>query len=233
MLTLEQKALIRTLRGRGYTYAEICDDLGVIIPKGSLSYICKNVILPDGYTEKLHIKNSEHMARIQQLARIKNREILESRIRAIESRAEKIVQKKLTDDAQKICLAILYAGEGSKHGSYRGLSLGSSDATILKLYMGLLEAVYGKTRDGFRARVQYRADQDLASLQEYWSRELSIPMENFYKSSPDKRTIGRQTKKDSYKGVCVVSCKGADIQLELASIARRYSQEIWGVSSFG
>ena len=69
-----------------------------------------------------------------------------------------------------------------------------------------------------KCRISYRADQNIKSLQNYWSRLTGISLKNFYKTIPDPRTIGKPTKKKDYKGVCVVTCAGSHIQLELEAI---------------
>lgn len=110
---------------------------------------------------------------------------------------------------------MLYLGEGAKLKSHRGLMLGSSDPRIIRLHIKLLAACYRIAREKLKCRISYRADQDLNTLQKYWSEITGIPLETFYKSKPDPRTIGKPTKCLDYKGVCVVMCSGTSIQLEL------------------
>ncbi len=113
---------------------------------------------------------------------------------------------------------MLYWGEGSKWQSYRGLSMGSSDIVMIQTYIGLLERCYGLRRADMKCRLILRADQNARALEDAWGEALGIINSNFYKTYVDKRTIGKTTAKIDYKGVCVVSCAGADIQLELAAL---------------
>ena len=115
-------------------------------------------------------------------------------------------------------LAFLYLGEGSKWHSHKGLTLGSSSENIILLYIKLLNVCYKIDPKNLKCRVSYRADQNINKLERYWSRATSIPLKNFYKTIPDPRTIGKPTKKKSYKGVCVVMTGHTDIQLELEMI---------------
>ena len=123
-------------------------------------------------------------------------------------------------DVQKIMLAMLYLGEGSKWRSHSGLMLGSSDPSIIKLYVGLLGVCYGIEVDRLKCRVSYRADQDIRALEHYWAKIIGIPLKNFYKTKPDPRTIGKPTKRSDYKGVCVVHCGNTKIQHELEMIPK-------------
>lgn len=224
---------IRELRSKGMTYHEICDAVGQEIPKGTLSYICKNVILPPEYfvRYKSILRTNAELARTK--AVIKNATIQKKRFKLIEQRAVYVINSQDKIDSDKRCLATLYIAEGSKYKSYRGLALGSSDPDILRLYIGLLMRCYDKKITEFRVRIQHRDDQNSADLQNYWSHQLNLPLKSFYLSYADKRSIGKPTLKSNYMGVCVISCSGADIQLELDAIARLYAQKIWGISAVG
>ncbi len=115
---------------------------------------------------------------------------------------------------------MLHLGEGAKWKSHRGLMLGSSDPDIIRLYIKLLKICYGKKNTDMRCRISYRADQDINELETYWSKITNISRSNFYKTRPDPRTVGKPTKNKDYKGVCVITSSGTDIQLELESIAK-------------
>ncbi len=233
MINPKIRERIRQLRSTGRTYTEICNVIGQDIPKGTMSYICKDIVLSteSSARHKVYVLKLLEGARASALDA--NKRILDARFQAILDTANKVIEIECVQNSEKIYLAMLYLGEGSKYKSYRGLALGSSDAAILKLYICLLERRYDKKRSDFHARVQCRADQDISALRSYWSSELGILESAFYQSSPDKRTIGKATVNPDYKGVCVISCSSTDIQLELDSIARLYQQKIWGVSSFG
>lgn len=233
MIEHEKRLKIRQLRSEGMTYAAICAYIGQEIPKGTLSYICKGVILPDDYyaQRKKHLR--AHLTEIRQEALLVNSQKLKRRFERIHREAREVIELNDKKGSDKIHLAMLYIGEGAKYKSYRGLSMGSSDPDILRIYISLLERCYYKKREDFRARIQCRDDQDQEALKLYWAGALGISKESFYLSYSDKRTAGKPTKDSDYKGVCVISCSGADIQLELDAIARLYGQKIWGVSSFG
>jgi hypothetical protein len=213
---LKEKAV--SLRKSGLTYTEICQKLGYQVPKGTMSYWCKNIELAPELKEKLRRENLKHLDRVRAKAlgsnRLKRAEYLEGLRRDNLHLVEKIDR-----DTAKVALAMLYLGEGSKWKSHSGLQLGNSDPKLIRLYINLLDMCYDISRSKLRARISYRADQDIEELQRYWSSETGLESSQFYNTTPDKRTIGKETKRQGYKGVCVISGGGTKPQLELQTIA--------------
>src|SRR3989344_735649 len=139
------------------------------------------------------------------------------------------VLRKLDSENLKIVLAMLYLGEGAKWKSHSGLMLGSSDSQIILLYISLLKKCYKIKLSQLKCRISYRADQKINELEKYWSRITGISTKNFYKTKPDPRTVGKETKKTDYKGVCVISCAGSHIQLELEEITNLLLEKLKGL----
>jgi len=220
------KDKVRTLRSQGLTYSEIQDSLGIRIPKSTLSYWCKTVPLPRFYSKKIEKLNTINRNKARKAAeKIRG----ERKIKFLESlkKENKYLLDELKDkNIKKIALSILYLGEGNKWKSHRGLMLGSSDPDIINLYVKLLKSVYKIPKSVMRAQILHRADQDIAQLTNFWSKIIGLPKEYFYKCKPDPRTIGKPTKNKNYKGVCVISCAGTKIQLELEVIAKMICRDV-------
>ena len=214
--TLKKK--VQELRSQGKTYTEIMNQLKINLPKSTISSWCNGVKLPDWYEEKIEKLNAKSFSRAQKVSRIARQLKQEKLLRSLFDNNKNLVYKIKDIEIRKMLLAMLYLGEGSKWKSHRGLMLGSSDPDIIKMYVRLLEQCYDIPPSKLCCRVSYRADQDLAQLQRYWAQVTSIPLNNFYKSIPDPRTIGKPTKRKDYKGVAVISCAGTHIQLELEMI---------------
>lgn len=210
----------KELRSRGFTFAEIKKTSG-FIPQSTLSYWFKDIKTPSFYDEK--IKKINEISRKKAYKVNKERrqneraEFLELIIKENKNLLNRFENDKIF---KKLALIMLYLGEGSRWKSHRGLMLGSSDPNIISLYIKLLEDVYSIPRSLMRARILYRADQDLRKLTSYWSKIIKFPKEHFYKTKFDPRTLGRPTKNKEYKGVCVITCAGTRIQLELEIIAK-------------
>jgi len=222
------KEQARSLRSQGKTYSEILKVIKLDIPKSTISGWCSNIELPQWYQNKIDELNKSSLTKAQKMSLVANNAKRERIISEIVKEA-KIITKSLKDkNMLKVILAILYLGEGSKWKSHRGLSLGSSDPTIIKLYISLLRLCYGISVKSLRCRISYRADQSINDLQKFWSHVTSIHAKNFYKTIPDPRTVGKPTRKKDYKGVCVITCAGTHIQLELQAIPDLVLKEITG-----
>ncbi len=225
------KKTARKLRAKGKTFSEIKKQLGLKIPKSTVSDWCSDVKLPKWYSKKLALLNTTSLNKAQKMSLVSNQIKRERFIKEIRIKNKEII-KQVTSNANslKVLLAFLYLGEGAKWKSHRGLMLGSSNPIIINLYINLLKKCYGIMPNKLKCRISYRADQNIKELENYWSRITSVPSQNFYKTKPDPRTIGKITKNKDYKGVCVVTCAGTDIQLELEEIVKIISRAI---SSFG
>lgn len=211
---------VRKLRSHGQTYTEIMQGLNLKIPKSTISSWCKDVILPAWYQNKVNGLNRQNFSKAQKMAWASNKIKRERFLRALLTNNNHLTKRLRDKDILKMLLSILHLGEGSKWRSHSGLVLGSSDPDIVRLYIRLLYLCYGIKPEQLKCRISYRADQNIRALQTYWSRVTSIPIVNFYKTTPDPRTIGKPTKKKDYKGVCVVSSAGSHIQLELEAIPK-------------
>lgn len=234
MINARLRTRIQRLRSEGKSYAAINEMVGESIAKGTLSYICRDVVLPEWYYQNQLAAQQERLVGMRVKAARTNKFLRIERMMNIYDRALYVINNKSSLNDEKIHLAMLFKGEGAKYQSgYRGLALSNSDSKVLKIYISLLEKVYFIKHEEFPLRVMARADQDLEKLQHYWSQELKAPLCRFYKPFLDARTAGKPTKRLNYKGVCVVSCKGTDIQIELDMIANLYADKLWGVSSSG
>ena len=223
---------VRKLRSKGKTYSEIRRALDISIPKSTLSNWCQDVVLPDWYNAKIRELNNKSFKKAQVMAWTSIKRKRELHLRKVRRSASAVLRKFNQEDL-RVALAMLYLGEGAKWKGHSGLMLGSSDPNLVLLYILLLKKCYKIRLDQLKCRICYRADQDISELEKYWSAITGVPRENFYKTKPDPRTKGRKTKKVDYKGVCVLTCAGAKIQLELEEIARLLLQKLRAHSSVG
>lgn len=219
------KSKVQKLRSTGRTYSEIIKAINLNIPKSTLSKWCENVDLPEWYQEKIDRLNNVNLNKAQQYAHAQLQKKREERTAEIKAEAKRVF-KNFKKDNLKIILSMLYLGEGAK--SQSRLMLGNSDPNVIVLYLFLLERCYGLDRKNFGCRISYRADQDIHKLEKYWSQQTGIPLSRFYKTKPDPRTIGKKTQNEDYKGVCVITCAGAHIQLELELLSRLLLERLKG-----
>lgn len=208
------------LRKKGKSYSEIQKILNNRIPKSTLSYWCNKLILDKNSLHRLEKMKQRNLIKARVLAVLQNKKKQEMLLKEIENGISHMKNMTSNKDILKMLLAFLHLGEGAKWKSHRGLMLGSSDPTIIQLYMKFLKICYGIDKDKLRCRISYRADQDIRKLERYWAKITGVSLNNFYKTIPDPRTIGKVTRRKDYKGVCVVTCSGTRIQLELEMIPK-------------
>ncbi len=220
MKPLETKQKVQLLRREGKTYTEIRSLLDIKITKSTLSDWCKDIPLPMGYQRKIKEYNLFTLKR----ARIVSSEVAKNkwqkRIEAVRnsySHFPKLIENK---DMAKIALSILYLGEGFKDPKRGSISFGNSDLTTIRLFLHLLRHCYNIDECKFRGTVQCRADQDIKSLEQFWSQATKISLNQFYKAQVDPRTVGKPSKKPDYKGVLRIDYFSADILLELLEIPK-------------
>ncbi|MCL4354361.1 hypothetical protein M1349_02705 [Patescibacteria group bacterium] len=218
---------IRLLRSKGKTYSEIRKDLKTQIPKSTLSNLCRGVILPREYFNKINKLNTINRNKGRLIAleinKIKRQEFL----RNLDDINFPIATSIRDQKVAKIALAMLCLGEASKYSSKSGsFSLGSSDPRIIIIFLKLLKKCFDFKLEKVRCTVQCRADQNTEELEEFWYDIVKIPKNLFYKTRIDPRTIGKPTKKKNYKGVLRVDYLDTKVQLELESLSDLIYNEV-------
>ena len=222
----ETKNVVRGLRGQGKTYAEIKKLINKNIPKSTLSYWCKGVVLPANYRDVIKMNNNKHLAKIRILALEVNRNKRKEYLDNIHNRNYYLSQLILDKDTAKLMLTVLYWAEGGKNRK-GALLFGNSDPLIIKLFLQLLQIIYVIDKRKFRCTLQCRADQNIKKLENFWSKVTGIPLKQFYGARIDPRTIGKPSKKKNYKGVCKIDYFSADIYNELTIISQILGESIF------
>src|SRR5581483_1987150 len=217
LLTIEKA---RKLRTHGKTYGEIRKLLQLNIPKSTLSWWCKDVVLPLNYSKRIAKLNLNNLNKARLIAheinKVKREEFLE-KLDKLNLPVSKEIENLLTS---KIALAMLCLGEASKYNSKTSFYLGSSDPRIIVVFLELLKKCFDFDLEKVRCTIQCRADQNVKELEEYWMDVTKIPKRLFYKTRKDPRTVGKHTKKISYKGVLRVNYLDTRVQLELESLSK-------------
>jgi len=216
MVSLKNQAI--KLRKKGLTYSEIVSLLNVRIPKGTLSFWCKNLTLPNDYQKKIKNINKLNLEKARVKAIEAAKTTRQKQIDAIKIENGHLLRDIQNINVAKIALAMLYLGEGSKNRKRGSLSFGNSDPKVITLFMDLMHKVYKLDESKFRCTLLCRADQDIEKLEKLWSSITKIPLAQFYKAQIDPRTIGKPTKKIDYKGVCKIDYFSAKIFAELLEI---------------
>jgi len=184
------------------------------IPKSTLNYWIRDIIPPESYQIKLAQQAQAHINKVRVMALAKSQQLKKDRLDKIKSKNKSLVGS-IDKSVAILILSTLYWCEGAKYPSHSGIRFGSSDPKMIKLFLTLLRHCYDLDESKFRLTVQCRADQDVIELAEYWQQVTGIQEFQHYKPHIDKRTIGKPTKRENYKGVCVIDYFNTNLQCEL------------------
>jgi hypothetical protein len=215
---IEYKDRAIALRRSGKTYTEIQDYLKINVPPSTLCVWFKQISFSPEEKERIALRGKERIRTGSVKASVNRKLIKEKHLKDICN--DNAYLKDLLDnkDVAKICIAILYLGEGSKRAK-GSLCFGNSNPEIIKLFLRLLRKCYPVDEKKFRCTIQHRADQDAETLKLFWSNATHIPLTQFYGYKPDKRTIGFPTKKVDYKGVCRIDYLSTAVYNEVQTMA--------------
>lgn len=209
------------LRRKGKTFSEIKNLLKTNIPKSTLSYWCRNVLLSKNYYARVQRLNKLNLAEGRKISSRNRKERRESFLKDVDIKNHALYNIFANDNhSRKIALTILYLAEGSKTAR-GGLMFGNSDPAIVRMFVDLMRECYTLDERKFRCTLQCRADQNIKKLEKFWSKTTKIPFRQFYKARVDKRTLGQVSKKQDYKGVCRIDYFSSAVDLELKRVAQQ------------
>lgn len=216
MLNSQNKLFKKTaveLRLKGFSYPQIENRLG--INRSTLSGWLSALELPKSAKEKIEKRKVKHLQRARVLAAAAHRRTREIEIKKAQAEVKKIIKSLPFGSAvREALLAMLYLAEGFKLRA--SIGLGNSNPGILLAFVKLLREIYQVDARKFRCYLHLRSDQDEDKEKTFWSKVLSLPLNQFRKTQFDKRTIGKKTW-TGYHGVCVVYCYDAGIEKRLTA----------------
>jgi hypothetical protein len=189
----------RRLRREGWSLNEIASKLGP--PKNTLTLWVRGIELTPEQRARLFEKERLASGENRALAAATNRQARLGRIKGQRALAEQFLDT--LDDYHRInhiAATMLYLGEGAKsEGQFR---FGNSNPQVIRYWLYLLRTSFDIDEAKFRLQVMYRHDQDVNELMKYWSEITGV--KSHIKAHVDARTVGNATKRDEYKGVCLV-----------------------------
>lgn len=215
--SIQIKQKVRHLRSQGWSLGEISPKMK--IPKNTISGWVKDIQLTRKQKKRIKEKIITSCAIGRLLAAKLMRQKMEKWKEGIREKVKYFKKLPLQNpEIGKLICGVLYLCEGAKYPSTRGLIFGNSDPEIIRCFLNLLRESFDIEEHKLRCRVMYRWDQDIKQLNRYWSKITKIPLKQFLKTTPDKRTKGIPTRKISYKGVCSIQYSSTYLQFQLQAI---------------
>lgn len=163
----------RDLRAQGWTYKEICAELGV--SKSSVSLWCRDVPVDDAVWAKRVRSNKRYGARTRANALSVRRQQQIDRLRA--DAIARIDQ--LSDRDLLVSGTALYAAEGSKTDG--SVVFPNSDPRMIAFFLLWLRRFFSVDESRLRLRLYLHEGLDIDAANEFWSQLTAIPMTQFGK----------------------------------------------------
>ena len=215
----------RKLRSSGWSYSEISTHLKVA--KSTLSGWLYDVVLSLEQRQKLRQKWELGLKKARIRAAVVHRLETDKRF----SQASVHAQLVLTTlgkfikhpSLQKLALAMLYLGEGTKKKSL--VCLANSNPNICRMFITILRQAYPSDEAKFRCHLHLRVDQHSQSEIAFWSKQLHIPRRQFIKTQFDRRSTGKPTLA-GYHGVCAIYYYDAAVQKDILMLGQAFQNQI-------
>ena len=176
----EEQHRARDLRAQGWTYKEICDELGV--SRSSVSTWVRDVeVDPEVWAERMRTRRNHGWAKRKATFERKRAE----RVEDARAEAERVLGQ-MTDRDLLVAGIALYAGEGSKT---RGeVAFANSDARMIATFLSFLRTHFVIDESRLRVHLYLHDGLDLDAAFTYWSNITGIPRTQFqkpYRAVPD------------------------------------------------
>jgi predicted transcriptional regulator len=187
------------LRKRNLSYGQISKLLK--ISKSTVSYWFKNIDwskdIKKQLIEKSKISSSKRLTHLNNLKQKKwNEHYL---------KAEKEARKEFSKiKSNKLFTAgiVIYWGEGDKIFKNGRVRVSNTDEKMLKVFNNFLQKICNIEIEKIRANILSYPDLNLTGCLDFWSKNINIPQENFFKSTP---ILGKHRTKKLNNGVCIIS----------------------------
>ena len=213
----KEKAI--ALRGKGLSYSQIKNELG--ISKSTLSGWLKDMPLSPERLKQL--KNTDVQIEKTRATKLKTK--LARRQKVYESIAQDIQSSK---DMQFVSGFYLYWGEGTKTSEYT-IALTNSDPAIINCFVVWLD-ILGVSRDDLRIKLHLYNDQNENELKKFWSHVTGISKSQYYKTYVKESHADRKTYKGMFPyGTCAVMYHNRDVY-EYVLEGIRYLRDVYRIA---
>jgi transcriptional regulator with XRE-family HTH domain len=212
----KQKAVV--MRKKGMSYSQIKEKLGV--SKSTLSGWLYNMPLSEKRIRELQADNPVRIERYINTMRAKR----EVRLKEVYKKASKDIGKFSKRD---LFLAgiFLYWGEGTKAQNSL-VALTNTNPAMIKFFIKWLELFDVKRKD-LKIKLHLYSDMDIKQSLDFWSKELNIPISQFYKSYVKKNSLKYISYKNGFgKGTCSVIFGSRDLW-EYITIGIKYISKVY------
>jgi hypothetical protein len=203
MARIKEKQKAIAMRKKGMSYSQIKEKLG--INKSTLSGWLYNMPLSEKRIRELRADNPVRIERYRNTMRKKK----EARLGEVYKKVSKDIGNFSKRDLFLAGL-FLYWGEGTKAQNSL-VALTNTNPEMIKFFIKWLELFNVKRKD-LRIKLHLYSDMNIKENLDFWSKEIKIPIEQFYKSYIKKNSIKSISYKNGFgKGTCSVIFGSRDL----------------------
>jgi len=208
MSRLDDREAALELRKEGRSYSQIKATLKV--PKSTLSGWLHNFPLTKKQIRLLRDINAERIEKFRETMRQK-------RIARLENVLKEKIKELLPLSRRELllCGLFLYLGEGAKSERSK-LSISNTDPDIIKFTLFWFNKILKIPKNKIRVDLQLYKDMNAGKEQNFWSKRLNLPLNQFNKSYIKKNSRQRINHKGSFgHGTCAISFYNVKIKDEV------------------
>lgn len=129
----------------------------------------------------------------------------------------------LTEDQTRFLVALLYGCEGAKYPATNIVSFVNSDPNLIRVFIMLFRKSFDLDEKKFRVHLQIHQYHNIATLINYWSKLLNVPIEKFLK--PTITSPRGKMRRQNYLGTCSLRYIDNKIQLRLLGIFENFCSQ--------
>lgn len=203
-MKFKEKIKAISLREKGRSFNEIRKKIKV--SKSTLSLWLKDVKLTSKQKQRLYVtlrqKNAYRLAKM-------NQDKKETRIKVIVGQAKKEI-KRLIKNPLFLAGLMLYCAEGDKSDLREVVKFSNSDPILIKFIMRWFREVCHVPEEKFKICLHIYELHCRKNIENYWSKEINIPMRQFYKTQIKPTSLGHR-RNILYNGTCSVRINNKDL----------------------
>ncbi|MCM2339062.1 MAG: helix-turn-helix domain-containing protein [Burkholderiales bacterium] len=211
----KQKAIV--MRQKGMSYSQIEEKIKV--SKSTLSEWLRDMPLSEKRIRELRADSPIRIERYRNTMKAKK----DTRLEEVYKKVSKDINKLSKRDLFLAGL-FLYWGEGTKAQNSL-VAITNTNPAMVKFFIKWLE-LFGIRSKDLKVKIHLYSDMDTKAGLDFWSKELKIPLSQFYKPYIKKTNLKSITYKNGFgKGTCSVILGSRDLW-EYIMMALRYISKI-------
>jgi hypothetical protein len=213
-------------REQGLSYKEIRAQTGISL--GTLSNWLRHIELTAEHEQRLQARlRANRGAFAARVLPINRERYQRARQEAYAAGAARVAALPASRTVDELALAMLYAGEGSKHSGH--VEMANTNPDVLRYFLWALRSLY-QIEDGrlsLRLNLVEGARASEAEHLAWWAAQLGCGLDHFRKSQFDSRKPAAVLT-GGYHGVCTVSINDTRLQQRILGLAWTYMQQTAG-----